>query len=410
MTALPDKPKLRRVEAFPVNDGEGRGPLYVIRDPFGLAQGLITLSPVAMLILSLMDGERDLLDIQEVFARHARQLLPRQQLEDMVRQLDEAHFLDSPAFDAYFNSLVEGYRAAPARISAGEESFGAERGQMSTVIQRMLFDGQATPAKTDRKLVGLVAPHLDYPRGAPAYSHAYRLVAATAPPRRVIILGTNHFGQASGPVATRKDFQTPLGTTKTDRAFIAALEKRMGADLCEHEFDHQREHSVELQLLILQHLLGPEQFEIVPVLCPDVCGPTGTAPYDGKGVDLRSFSEAVGELAGTDDVPTLIVAGADLSHVGGQFGDERDLDVTFLQEVERKDREALDALVNHGRDAFVDVLRARENNTRVCSAGCIYAMMTALPGGRAELLSYHQAANREAGNGVTCAAVAVWGE
>jgi len=410
MTTLPDKPKLRRVEAFPVNDGEGRGPLYVIRDPCGLAEGLITLSPIAMFILSLMDGQRDLLDIQEIFARHTRQLLRRQQLEDMVRQLDEAHFLDSPAFDAYFNSLVEGYRAAPARISAGEESFGAEPGQMSTVIQRMLFDGQNTPAKIDRKLVGLVAPHLDYPRGTPAYSQAYRLVAATAPPRRVIILGTNHSGQASGPVATRKDFQTPLGTTKTDRAFITALEKRMGADLCEHEFDHQREHSVELQLLVLQHLLGPERFEIVPVLCPDVCGPTGTAPYDGKGIDLRSLSEALGELVRADGVPTLIVAGADLSHIGAQFGDERDLDAAFLQEIESKDREALDALVRHGHDAFVDVLKARENDTRVCSAGCIYAMMTALPGGRAELLTYHQAVNREAGNGVTCAAVAVWGE
>ncbi|MDM8004925.1 MAG: AmmeMemoRadiSam system protein B [Phycisphaerae bacterium] len=408
MTALPDKPKLRRVEAFPVSDGEARRPLYVIRDPCGLAQGLITLSPVAMLILSLMDGENDLLDIQELFARHTLQLLPRQQLEDMVRQLDEAHFLDSPAFEAHYNSLVEDYRAAPARVSGGEESFGAAPGQMGTVIRQMLFDGQDTPGRINRKLVGLVAPHLDYPRGAPAYSKAYRLVAATSPPRRVIILGTNHFGQSSSVVATRKDFQTPLGTTKTDGPFIESLEKRLGTGLCEHEFDHQREHSVELQLLILQHLLGPERFEIVPVLCPDVCGPTGTAPYDGRGADLHEFGEAVGELVRADGTPTLIVAGADLSHVGGQFGDQRDLEATFLQEVERKDREALDALVSQGCEAFVKVLKARENDTRVCSAGCIYAMMTALPGGRPELLTYHQAANPQAGNGVTCAAIAVW--
>ena len=43
---------------------DARGPLYVIRDPCGLAQGLITLSPIAMFILSLMDGEHRLLDIQ----------------------------------------------------------------------------------------------------------------------------------------------------------------------------------------------------------------------------------------------------------------------------------------------------------------------------------------------------------
>ncbi|MGQ9651643.1 MAG: AmmeMemoRadiSam system protein B [Phycisphaerae bacterium] len=407
MTTLPDKPKLRRLEAFPVSD-DNRGPLYVIRDPCGLAQGLITLSPVAMFILSLMDGEHGLLDIQETFARHTLQILPRQQLEDMVRQLDEAHFLDSPAFEAYLNSLVEAYRAAPARISGSEESFGAPPGQIGTVIQKMLFDGQEVPARSNRRLLGLVAPHLDYPRGAPAYSKAYRLVAATQPPRRVIILGTNHFGQASSAVATRKDFQTPLGTTRTDCAFINALEDRLGAGLCEHEFDHQREHSVELQLLILQHLLGAERFEIVPLLCPDVCGPTGTAPYDGKGVDLRDLGKAIGELLRADRTPTLIVAGADLSHVGGQFGDQRDLDAAFLQEVEQKDREALDALINRGCEAFVSVLKSRENDTRVCSAGCIYAMMTALHGAQPELLTYHQAANPEAGNGVTCAAIAVW--
>ena len=74
------------------------------------------------------------------------------------------------------------------------------------------------------------------------------------------------------------------------------------------------------------------------------------------------------------------------------------------------DRQALDALVNQDCEAFAKVLRDRENDTRVCSAGCIYAMMTALPGAKAELLAYHQAAERESGTGVTCAAVAVWGE
>ncbi len=409
MTEIPDRPKLRRVEAFPATD-EGTGPMYVIRDPTGLAEGAFTLSPIAMFILSLMDGQRSLPDIQEVFARHARQLLPSQQLEDIVGQLDQAHFLDSPAFAEYFQSLVEAYRAAPARISGGEASFGAQPGQLGTLIQRMLFDGHKPRPRLNRKLVGLVAPHLDYPRGSPGYSQAYRLVAAAPPPRRVVVLGTNHFGQTFAPVATRKDFQTPFGTTRTDRAFIEGLEERLGVDLCEHELDHQREHSVELQVLVLQHLLGAERFEIVPVLMPEICGPTGTAPFDGKGADVRDFGEALGEMARADDTPTLIVAGADLSHVGWQFGDQRDLDESFLHEVEEKDRQALDALVSQGCEAFAKVLRDRENDTRVCSAGCIYALMTALPGAKAELLTYHQAADRQSGNGVTCAAVALWGE
>jgi MEMO1 family protein len=409
MPAPLDRPRLRPVEAFPGGTSNGQ-PLYVVRDPTGLAEGLISLSPVAMFILSLLDGQHSLLDIQEVFARRTGQLLPREHLEDMIGQLDAAHFLDSPGFAQYFQSLVDGYRSAAARLSAGEESYGVEPGGLGPMLQQMLFDGQGPPAKASRALVGLIAPHLDYLRGSPGYGWAYRVLAAADRPTRVIVLGTNHFGRAAAPVATRKDFQTPLGLTRTDRVFIETLGNRLGVDLCEDEFDHQREHSVELQVIVLQHLLGADRFEIVPVLCSDPCGPNGTAPADGRGADLREFGEALGELARGDGKPTLIVAGADLSHIGYRFGDEADLDEPFLGEVERKDRQALDALVTRGRDAFIEVLNSRDNSTRVCSAGCIYALTTALPDARPELLGYHQTADRESGTGVTCAALAFWGE
>ena len=81
--------------------------------------------------------------------------------------------------------------------------------------------------------------------------------------------------------------------------------------------------------------------------------------------------EPGGELLLTDDTPPMIVAGADLSHVGRPVGDSRELDEAFLREVERKDRQALDALVAGGRDAFVETLRGHDNSTRVCSVGCI---------------------------------------
>ena len=50
---------------------------------------------------------------------------------------------------------------------------------------------------------------------------------------------------------------------------------------------------------------------------------------------------------------------------------------------------------------------ADENNpTQVCSAGCIFALATALPDAEATILAYHQAVTREIHNCVTCAAVA----
>jgi AmmeMemoRadiSam system protein B len=227
------------------------------------------------------------------------------------------------------------------------------------------------------------------------------------PIERAVILGTNHFGRGCGVVATDKPFETPLGTTSTDRAFLAEVERAGGAGLCDNDFDHQREHSVELQVLILQHLFGPTNFQIVPLLCPDPCGPTGTA-CDGQGMDLRVFAEALGKVLQSRARGTVVIAGADLSHFGRRFGDDCDLEPPFLIEVERKDREVLGAMVAGRSDLFLESIKGRGNDTRICSAGSLYTLMTALAGARAELLQYHQAVDRDSGTAVSCSAMVLW--
>src|SRR5439155_18099510 len=163
------------------------------------------------------------------------------------------------------------------------------------------------------------APHLDFPRGRPAYGAGYdalrRAVACGAAPRRVVILGTNHFGRSRSVVATEKDFQTPWGALETDREFLSRLQSACRAKLAPYELDHLREHSIELQAVWLRHVLGGEA-RIVSFLCPDPSGPRGTAPGDPGGVDLREFALALGQLLRDDPEPTLLVASADLSHVG----------------------------------------------------------------------------------------------
>ncbi len=405
---IPTHPRIRALEAIPVQE-DGRT-FFVLHDPLGLAESSLQISSREVLVLfQLMDGSRSLDEITDAFRQTFQQEVPRDQLEQMVAQLDEAHLLDSPAFEAYYGGLVERYREGPARMSAEAASFGAEDGRLEPLLAGML----ETPSTFDRDLpsgrvAGLIAPHLDYPRGTPCYAEAYRLLAGIDPPERVIILGTNHFGRATSVVATGKDFQTPLGLTRTDRAFIDTLSDRCAYDLLEHEYDHQREHSVELQVLILQHLFGADAFEIVPALCHNPCGPTGTAPYDGHGVDLTDFSSALGEAIRQDDKSTLVIAGADLSHVGRHFGNDRDLDDDFLHEVAEKDLQALDAIDGREPDEFLSCITARENDTQICSAGCIYALMTALPEATPRVLRYHQAVDPSAGICVSCAAAGFW--
>ncbi len=392
-------PQLRPVEAVPLEEN-GRM-TFLLRDPTQLATSAITVSEAALYVLSKFDGHHTLSQVRDSFAEQFGQMIDESVLVDMVAGLQSARLLAGDEFDRFYQGLVDDYLAAPTRPMESAAELGLDRDTAST-IQAMIDLEPSEPVSG--RIVGVVAPHLDYPRGGPCYSAAYSLLVNRPAPARVVVLGTNHFGQSASVVATAKDFETPLGVTRTDVAFLETLEAKCGP-LREHEFDHRREHSVELQVLICQHIWRPDSFRIVPLICPDPCGPTGTRPYDGEGVDLRDFAEALRAAIDQDPDDTLVIAGADLSHVGAQFGDAEALDDGFLSSVRQRDMAALECVADNDADAFLRQVTLDENPTRVCSAGCIYATMRALPRSKARVLRYHQAIVPEAQTGVTCAAV-----
>jgi AmmeMemoRadiSam system protein B len=374
-----------------------------LRDPSGLSQIVLTLSEAAFAILVLFDGQRTLHEVRAEFRRQFGQHVSFDTLVEMVTRLEESLFLDGPAFEAHYQRLLQEYRSGPSRPVSDAQSLGLDGGA-EAVFGPILAEGSAAPG--EGRIVGLVAPHLDYVRGGPCYGRAYAALATRDAPRRFVILGTNHFGlgSAGSVVATGLDFATPIGTTRTDRAFVEQIEARCG-DLRRYEYDHVREHSVELQVCLLQHLFGPDGFTIVPFLCPDPCAPTENASPDGDGAGLGDFARALGEEIAADEQSTVVIAGADLSHVGMFFGDERTFDEAFLAEVQARDRAILQAIEHGGASAVRECIAADQNPTRVCSAGCVSALMAALPDARPIVLGYHQAVTEVLQSCVTCAAV-----
>ena len=400
MIIHPDlKPKIRQVEPFLEPDQRSIG----VRDPSGASQVVLSLSEPAFFVLTLLDGETTLTQVQEQVRQRYGQPVKLETLAELVERLDEGLMLEGPRFEAHRQELLAQYRAEPVRPMRSASSLGLD-GDAQGLFREMLQG--AEPVAVDGRICGLIAPHLDYRRGCGCYAAAYATLAEQPPPDRCVVLGTNHFGlgRMGSVVATGHDFATPLGTTSTDRAFIKRLEGRCG-DLRRHEYDHLAEHSVELQVCWLQHLFGAENFQIVPFLCPDPCGPSGTQPYDGEGVDLADFARALGEEVAADGKATLVIAGADLSHIGGFFGDERALDDEFLAEVRQRDADVLECVEQVNATALQECVAKDENPTRVCSAGCVFVLLTALPGAKATVLKYHQAVEPAVQNCVTCAAV-----
>jgi len=395
------KPRLRHVEVFPIREDNGMA--IALRDPSGLSDAMLSMSVPALQLLALMDGTHTVSDIREAFHVAVGQSVSVETVEQLVEYLESARFLEGPRFESYYASLLGEYRSRGVRDMPRAAELGISDGS-GCQFEEIL--GDAERVSLAGPIRGLIAPHLDYPRGRPCYADAYATLRDRTAPDRVVILGTNHVGRSTSVVTTANDFDTPLGRTATDRAFIERLEHACG-DLRRYELDHAREHSVELQVAFVQHLFGADRVAIVPVLCPDPCGPTRTAPFDGNGVDLKDFAQALRSLIEEPDAgDTLIIAGADMSHVGAGFGDERSLDEGFLAEVHARDRAALASMEINDPAAFVRSIANESNPTRVCSAGCMFVIRVVLADATAHVLRYHQAVDQEGQGCVTCAAVA----
>jgi len=373
--------------------------MITLHDPTGLARGVASLSPVAFFVVSHFDGQHDLTQIQADFARQFGQALPLERIHEMVEQLEEAGFLDGPQFERRYAELAERYRSAATH----QAHLPLDPQQLEAGLAAIVADTEHTAKGLP--VVGIIAPHLDYERGRRCYAAAYGALWRRSAARRFVILGTNHFGRARGVVATDKPFETPLGVTPIDSQLMAALRTRCGEALFEHRFDHQHEHSVELQIMLLQKLLGPERIHIVPLLCPDACEvqDEGGSPRPS----LTDVAETLRDAVRQSSDPICIVAGADFSHVGRRFGDDRNLDRDFLQEVEQYDRRLLHRIERNDPEGMLESLRQARNPTKVCSSGCLYIALAALPDAKVELLRYHQAANPEIETAVTSAALAL---
>lgn len=394
------RPVLRPIDIVPIRRPDGETAL-ALHDPIQLSPGTLVVSPIAFLVLMHLDGAHSLPQVRAAFRQRAGLDVSEVEIHRIVAALDEALLLAGPRADAALAQRRADYVAAPTRDTrARYPDPEALRHEIGTLLGR----GVAAPV---REVHGLIAPHLDYARGAPCYAAAYATLAASAPADRFVILGTNHFGLARSAVATTKDFQTPLGIAPTDREFLCRLAARLGQALDVEEADHLTEHSIELQVTILQVLMEDRPFSIVPLLCPDVSGPTNTLPSDGQGTDLRDVADAIGELVSGDDQRTVVIAAADLSHVGQRFGDEVPTTPAFLEEVAGSDRGLLALLEERREEEFVTQLRINRNKTRVCSSGCIYAALRSLPNRPCRILTYHQAVDMQTETHVTCAAAVI---
>lgn len=372
----------------------------------------LVVAPAVRELLPLMNGERTLEEIASQLGRG----LTRTALEPLVAQLDAAGLLEGPTFDAMlarmraqFDSssvLPPGSTAAVADALVAQALGGSateeQKREHGAARLREAMDGWIGEALKDQAgaafatlPLGIIAPHIDYPRGWVNYAQVWGRMRGVDRPARVVILGTNHFGSSTGVCGCDKGFSTPLGECRADTAMVEGLRARLGERLYEHRYDHEREHSIELQAAWIQHCLGADEqgeyCRVFGALVHDPCMNAGES-YDGKGVSLPEFVGAMREVIAELPGRTLIVGSADLSHVGPAFGDSAPLAGEKGEEHRNKvfahDQEMLGLVTRNKASDLVSAMSWQGNPTRWCSIGNIVATMEITRAESVQVLHY----------------------
>lgn len=415
-----DRPRLRPLEAFPLAKNGQK--LLALRDPSRLTEAVATLPPVAVAIVQLFDGESTRDEICVEFQRRYKQPLAREALDRLVEQLDQAYLLDSERFHQFSATVFGAFAQAPTRKAhlAGE-SYPADPATLAAELDAY-FDGPHGPGRPNGVPGALpraiVAPHIDFQRGGPAYAWAYKPLAEAAMlPELVVVFGTDHMGAEQPFTLTRKHYETPLGTMHTDVALVDALvakvEARLGRPRAEalfkDEYHHRGEHSLEFQMVWLRHVWKEraDAIKVVPILCGSLHEfvENGQAPRSDPRVDavLSSLVELVGAR------PTLWIAGADLAHVGPRFGDQDALDAVDRGSLERRDHETLVHASAGNGAAWFDEIRRERDRRRVCGLPPIFAMLEAAQPGAGRVAAYAQCPADEDGGSIVSIASLVYG-
>jgi AmmeMemoRadiSam system protein B len=201
----------------------------------------------------------------------------------------------------------------------------------------------AEKVELEGELKALISPHAGYAYSGPTAAYAYRQLEdgpSTGSGHRpafdtVAVLSPLHQAYLGRFAVTEAShYETPLGLVEVDAELVEALDKevtlnRVGLD---------REHSLEIQLPFLQHVLGT--FTLLPVMLGE------PLTSDRSLAACRQLSAALVKLL--RDRKALIVASTDLAHLY-DYNDVVRHDKVVIELVERFDIEGLARALIEGR-------------------------------------------------------------
>lgn len=373
-----------------------------------VSRGRLTLARPALRLVKLFDGSLTIREIQlAALAATGGLFVSLDQVRELVAALDDALFLDSPAFREYLHgpvrppSCVGCYPENPAEIRA---------------MFRELFAGPGGPGLPDfsakpsphGKLRAALLPHMDYARGGVTYGWGFRELVEQTDARLFVIVATSHYS-AHRFTLSRRHFRTPLGVAETDTAYVDRIADAYGPEVFDDPFAHLPEHSIELEVVLLQYLFENRRpFRIVPLLvgsfadCVD--RQTSPAAFDDiarMAVALRAAEAAAGE-------PVCYLISGDLAHIGPKFDDPDPVTPPWLAASRAQDEKLLGCLTAADGGGYFRTIAAERDERRICGLPPTWLTLDVVKPRAGRVLHYQQYVHPHGHESVSFAAAAFY--
>jgi len=359
---------------------------------------MLIVPPPLIECLRCFDGRQTDLDLRALLVRITGDLQVGELEQNMIETFTSAGFLEDETFARMKAGREREFAETPKREPA--HAGGAYPLEITALRETMaryvdgasgadplVCAGPPGPAP----LCGIAAPHVSPEGGWQSYRAAYQTLGPELKDRTFVILATSHYGAPERFGLTRKPFVTPLGETPTDTALVDRLAADGGPAALMEDYCHSFEHTVELQVVFLQHIYGPD-IRILPILC----GPYAHSLYRGGAPEaddhVRRFLESLGEMAAREGDRLFWILGIDMAHMGARYQDEFPAyaDRGVMAEVGERDRQRIARVVESDGEGFWSLVQENRDDLKWCGSAPLYTFLKILPGARGELLRYEQ--------------------
>ena len=208
--------------------------------------------------------------------------------------------------------------------------------------------GKLPPSLGNEKIVGVICPHAGYMYSGPIAANSYYAISSQQPDL-VVIIGPNHWGVGCNIAAMKEAmWKTPLGDVEVDTD--VAVEINKVSRMVELDFfSHARDHSLEVQLPMLQEVYS-HKFKILPIIL-----------INQSYIAAKEVGQAIAKIV--KNKKTMIIGSSDFTHYEEN---------SFAH---KQDKTLIEPILSMDLDKFYTVLQ--ENQISACGYGAMASTMIA---------------------------------